>query len=154
MSKNALGICYESSTIFRIRELVAKFWTVHNFWAEFLIDLRIARTDYGLSRNEYVSATNPNICQFLAIRGIRALCEIVIKQYFLHILSLETDKEPLLNQRKVENECISVFMTNLQVIMDFSRVAMKLKNPWWTAGLASDCATGPNEIILSYEYYR
>ena len=48
MYKNALEICYESSTIFRIGEFVAKFWTVQNFWAEFPIDLRLARTDYGL----------------------------------------------------------------------------------------------------------
>ena len=28
------------------------------------------------SQTEYVSATNPNICQFVTIRGIRALCGI------------------------------------------------------------------------------
>ena len=48
MSKNALGICYESSTIFRIGEFVAKFWTVQIFWSQFPIGLRIARTDYWL----------------------------------------------------------------------------------------------------------
>ena len=44
MSKNALGIWYESRTIFRFGDFVAKFWTVQNFWAEFPIELRIART--------------------------------------------------------------------------------------------------------------
>ena len=47
MSKTALGICYESSTIFRIGEFVAKFWTVQFFDPNFR-GLRIARTDYGL----------------------------------------------------------------------------------------------------------
>ena len=51
MSKNALGICYESSTIFRIGEFVAKSWTAQILWSEF-----------------------PNIGKFVAIRGIRALC--------------------------------------------------------------------------------
>ena len=48
MSKNALGIRYESRTIFQIGEFMAKVWTVQNFWAEFPIDLRIAQTHYGL----------------------------------------------------------------------------------------------------------
>ena len=80
MSNNELGICYESSTIFRIGEFVAKFWTVQIFWSEFPIGLQIARTDYGLYDSVkifanwvYLSATNPNIYQFVAIRGIRAL---------------------------------------------------------------------------------
>ena len=45
MSKNALGIRYESRTIFRIGEFVAKVLNSSNFWAEFPIDLRIAKTD-------------------------------------------------------------------------------------------------------------
>ena len=45
-------------------------------------------------------------------------------------------------------------MTNLQQIMDFGWVAMELTNHWWTAGFAYVWATGPNKIILSYEYYR
>ena len=47
-----------------------------------------------------------------------------IKQYLLHILSLENDKK-----RKVVNERLSVLMTNLQEIMDFGWVAMELTNP-------------------------
>ena len=48
MFKNALEICYEFGTIFRIWEFEAKFWTVQIFWSEFPIGLRIARTGYGL----------------------------------------------------------------------------------------------------------
>ena len=78
MSKNELGICYESSTIFRIGEFVAKFWTVQIFWCQ--IPNRPTNCKNWLqtddSRTEYVSATFPNICQFVAIRGIRVLCVI------------------------------------------------------------------------------
>ena len=35
------------------------------------------------SRTEYDSATNPNICQFVSIRGIRDLCGIGVVKSFL-----------------------------------------------------------------------
>ena len=103
------------------------------------------------SRTEYVSATNLNICQFVAIRGIRALCGIYKTVLFAHTFTWNW-QEPFLNQRKVAKEDISVLMINLQEIMDFGWVAMELTNPWCTAGLASGWGTGPNKIILSYEY--
>ena len=48
MSKNALGIGYESRTIFRIGEFVAKVLNGSKLLSRIPIDLRIARTDYGL----------------------------------------------------------------------------------------------------------
>ena len=48
MSKNASGICYKLSKIFRLGEFVAKFLTVQFFLSQFPIGLRIARTDNGL----------------------------------------------------------------------------------------------------------
>ena len=43
-------------------------------------ELQELTTDYANqlrpSRTEYDSATNPNICQFVSIRGIRGLCGI------------------------------------------------------------------------------
>ena len=121
MSKHALGIYYESSTIFRIGEFVAKFWTVQIFRSEFLIGLRIARTDYGLyvkiSAN-WVHFSHES--KYLSIRGdswdLGPVWNRGIKQYFLHILSLETDKNPSWISGRWQ---ISVFMTNLQEIMDF-----------------------------------
>ena len=40
------------------------------------------------SRTEYDSATNPNICQFVSIRGIRGLCGIGVSQSNLFIYQL------------------------------------------------------------------
>ena len=158
MSKNALGIYYESSTIFRIGEFVAKFWTVQIFRSEFPIGLRIARTDYGLYDSVKISANWVRFShksKYLSIHGDSwdsgPVWNRCIKQYFLHILSLETDKNPSWISGRWQ---ISVFMTNFQEIMDFGWVAMELTNPWWTAELASNWATGPNKIIVSYEYYR
>ena len=101
MSKNELWICYESSTIFRIREFVAKFWTVQIFWSEFLIGLRIAKTDYGLYDSVKIFA---NWLRFSHESKYLSICgdswdsdpgwNRGIKQWFLHILSLETDKNP------------------------------------------------------------
>ena len=48
VSKNALGICFKSSTIFGIGEFVAKVFISSKLWAEFRKDLRIARTYYEL----------------------------------------------------------------------------------------------------------
>ena len=132
MSKNALGICYETSTIFRIREFVAKFWTVQIFWSEFPIRLRIARTDYGLYELVKIFANwvrSSHESKYLSIRGDS--CP-VWNRGFAHILTWNW-QEPFLNQRKVANKRISVFMTNLQEIMAFGWV-----ETWLTAGLASD----------------
>ena len=53
-----------------------KFWTVQNFWAEFPIDLRIARTHYGLCES-VKTITNcirfSHESKYLSIRGIRGL---------------------------------------------------------------------------------
>ena len=98
MSKNALGICYESSTIFRIGEFVAKFWTVQIFWSRFPIGLRIARTDYGVYDSVIIKIfanwvhLSPRIQIFINSWDSGPVLNRGIKQYFLHILSLETDK--------------------------------------------------------------
>ena len=63
------------------------------FWSEFQIGLRIARTDYGLYDSVKIFANWVRFShesKYLSIRGIRALCGIGV----LHILSLETDKNP------------------------------------------------------------
>ena len=150
MSRNALGICYESSTVFRIGEFVAKFWTVQIFWSEFPIGLRIARTDYRLYESVEIFANWARFShesKYLSIRGDSwdsgPVWNRGIKQFFLHIR-----QEPFLNQRRVANERISIFMTDLQEIMDFGWVAMELTSPWWTAWLPSYWATGHNKIIL------
>ena len=61
MSKNALGTCYESSTIIRIGEFVAKVEP----YSRYTYELQELTTDSGIqlrsSRTEYVSVTNPNI---------------------------------------------------------------------------------------------
>ena len=48
MSENALGFCYksESSTTFSNPQFMAKFLNSSNFFHEFQIDFRIARSDY------------------------------------------------------------------------------------------------------------
>ena len=69
MSKNALGTWYESSTIFQFGEFVAKDLQIARMTTYCVIQLRSSRT-------EYVSANDPIICQFVAIRGIRKLCGI------------------------------------------------------------------------------
>ena len=49
------------------------------------------------SRTEYVSDTNPNICQFIAICGIRGLCGIglygrhLTVKHFVIIMYFKTD---------------------------------------------------------------
>ena len=156
--QECFGICCELGTIFRIWEFVAKFWTVQLFWSEFPIGLRIARTDYGLNDSVKIFANWVRFShesKYLSIRGDSWESGPVwnwgIKQYFFAHTFTWNWQEPFLNQRKVANKRISVLMTNLQEIMDFSWVAMELTNPWWTARLASDWATGPNKIILSYE---
>ena len=59
MSKNALGIRYESRTIFRIGEFVAKVLNSSKLLS------RIPDRPTRSSRTEYDSATNPNIFQFV-----------------------------------------------------------------------------------------
>ena len=82
ISKNALGIWYESRTIFRIGEFVAKVLNSSKLLSQIpdTYELQELTTDYANqlrpSRTEYDSATNPNICQFVSIRGIRGLCGI------------------------------------------------------------------------------
>ena len=76
MFKNALGIWYESRTIFRIGEFVAKVFNSSKLLTR-ISDRptnckNSLRTDCAnqlrSSRTEYDSATNPNICQFVAMR--------------------------------------------------------------------------------------
>ena len=81
MPKNALRICYESTTIFGIESSWPKFWTAPNFCHEFPIaqevkelTTNIKKNQLRTSRTDYDSTTNPNIYQFVAIRGIRGLC--------------------------------------------------------------------------------
>ena len=77
-SKNAIGICYESSTLFRSREFVAKVLNSSKLLSRIpdrprktLQELTTVCTIHlRFSRNEYVSVSNPNICKFVAIRGI------------------------------------------------------------------------------------
>ena len=82
-SKNILGIWYESRTIFRIGEFVAKVLNSSKLLSRIpdrptncKNSLRTVRINLRPSRTEYDSATNPNICQFVSIRGIRGLCGI------------------------------------------------------------------------------
>ena len=78
ISKNALGIRHESRTIFRIGEFVARVLNSSKLLSR--VPVQELTTDYANqlrpSRTEYDSATNPNICQFVSIRGIRGLCGI------------------------------------------------------------------------------
>ena len=83
MPKNSLRICYELTTIFWIREFVAKILNCSKLLSRIPDCSRIARTDYECntiqlraSRTVYDSATNAQIHQFVAIRGIRGLCGI------------------------------------------------------------------------------
>ena len=72
MSKYALGIWYESRPIFESGNSWPKFWTVQNFWAEFPIDLGIARTDYGLCESVKIFTNWVRFWQetkYLSIRG-------------------------------------------------------------------------------------
>ena len=107
MSKNALRICYESSTIFRIGEFVAKVWTFQIFWSEIPIGLQITRTDYGLYNSFKIFANwvpFSHESKYLSLHGDSwdsgPVWNKVIKQYFLHILSLETDNNPSWINRK------------------------------------------------------
>ena len=60
------------------RELVAKSLNSSKLLSR--VPERPTTTDCTIqlrsSRTEYVSATSPNICHFVAIRGIRGLCGI------------------------------------------------------------------------------
>ena len=84
MSKNALEIGYKSRTIFRIGEFMAKVLNSSKRLSRIpdicTYELQELTTDCAnqlrSSRTEYDSDTNPNICQFVAIRVIRGLCGI------------------------------------------------------------------------------
>ena len=83
MSKNALGIWYESLTIFRIGEFVAKDLNSSKLLSRIPdrpTNLQELTSDCAnqlrSSQSEYESATNPNICQFVSIRGILGMCGI------------------------------------------------------------------------------
>ena len=68
MSKNALVI----ARFFESGNSWPKFWTVQNFWAEFPIDLRIARTDYGLCESVKIFTNWVRFrheSKYLSIRG-------------------------------------------------------------------------------------
>ena len=84
MSKNAIGIWYESRSIFRIGEFVAKVLNSSKLLSRIPDRPTNCKNSSTMdcanqlrsSRTEYDSATNPNICQFVSIRGIRGLCGI------------------------------------------------------------------------------
>ena len=83
ISNNSVGIWYESRTIFRIGEFVAKVLNSSKLLSRISDrptncknSLRTMRIRLKPSQTEYDSATNPNICQFVSIRGIRDLCGI------------------------------------------------------------------------------
>ena len=78
MSKNALGIWYESRTIFRIGEFVAKVLNSSKLLSR--IPDRTTNCKNSLRtvrRTEYDSVTNPNICQFASIVGFGTCVEKV-----------------------------------------------------------------------------
>ena len=74
MSRNALGILYESSTILRIGEFMANVLNSSKLLSQFLIDLQVAITHYGLCDSVKIlelSTIQPRIqifvnsCQFV-----------------------------------------------------------------------------------------
>ena len=65
MSKNALGIWYESPTIFRNGEFVAKVLNSSKLLSEFLIDLGIATTHYRLCESVKIFTNSFFRCIFL-----------------------------------------------------------------------------------------
>ena len=67
MFKNALGLCYDSSTIFQIEVFVAKVLNSSKLCLKFPIYLQVARTDYELydSVTDNVSDTNHKKCQLV-----------------------------------------------------------------------------------------
>ena len=88
MLKNAPQICYELTTIFRIGEFVAKgfepFKTLDTNY-RLTKELQELSTEYRIqfrtSQTDCVPATNPKICRFVAIPGIRGLYGIWDKLY-------------------------------------------------------------------------
>ena len=70
------------------------------FWSQFPIGLRIARTDYGLYDSVIIKIfanwvrLSPRLQIFVNSWDSCPAWNRGIKQYFLHILSLETDKNP------------------------------------------------------------
>ena len=60
----------------------------------------------------------------------------------MHILSLVTDNEPFLNQRKEENDCRNYFMINLDESMGPGQDRSPV-TPGSAVGLATDCTTRP-----------
>ena len=95
MSKNALGIWYESHTIFSNRGIRGQSFEQFKTFepnSRYTYELQELTTDCAnqlrSSRTKYDSATNPNIYQFVAICGIRGLCGIGVwaRQSILCIL--------------------------------------------------------------------
>ena len=79
MSKNALGIWYEPRTMFRIGEFVAKVLNSSKVLSQIPIDIRIARTVYGLCESVKIFTNWVQFShepKYLSIRGIRGLCGI------------------------------------------------------------------------------
>ena len=79
--------------------------------------------------------------------------EQAVNQYFLHILSLVTDKQSFLNDSaEEENDSRNYFMINLHESM--GRAGIELANPGSAVRLASvarhitDCATPPSHMKL------
>jgi len=71
MAKNALRICYELTTTFWNRELVAKTLNSSKLLPIHQNSLRIYTKLVGTSRTDNDSTTNPENCKFLAILEIR-----------------------------------------------------------------------------------
>ena len=74
--------------------------------------------------------------------------DLAVNKYFVHILSLVTDKQHFLNQRREENGSRNYFMSNLcKKVWDRARI--KLATPRSAVRLVStvrhitDCATWP-----------
>ena len=73
MSKNALRTCYELVTDVLNREFVAKILNRSKLRPRLTKELQELNTDYKIQlrtfRTDYVSAMNPKVYQFVAIRG-------------------------------------------------------------------------------------
>ena len=82
IAKNALGITHDFFKTFEPNS--RKTYELQELTTDYANQLRPSRTEYD-------SATNPNICKFVPIRGIRGLCGIgvlvngrVAKPFFIN----------------------------------------------------------------------
>ena len=100
MPKNALRTCYELTTIFGIGSSWSKFEQLKTFatnsrslknWKNWL---RIKNNQLITSRTDFDSTTNPNIYQFVAIRGLCGMGALKNVQ-----TAMEVNLQPIIQPR-------------------------------------------------------